>query len=105
MHDRTNRLAGPCEIVRQFGRSNEAAQQMLGDVPPFLPVAQPVAKDNLPLSLFGQCGDDVGADEAGAAGDDDQVSHLETEVCTSNACPRLRRLTEESPPKCGRLRF
>ena len=57
----------------QILRRDEARDLPTRDVAPFRAVAQAVANDDLMLAARVQRGDEIGADEARAAGDDDQA--------------------------------
>ncbi len=65
------------ELEEQFLRMPEVGDGRFGDVAPLAEVGafQPVADDDIPAILGAQARDDVGADEAGAAGDHDHAAH------------------------------
>jgi hypothetical protein len=58
------------EPVERFLR-DEGGKLALGEVASFLVAAEPVADDDLAAAALLEPGDQVRADEAGAAGDDD----------------------------------
>ena len=62
--------------VEHVARRHEVGDRVLGDVAPLAEVglAQTVADHHVERRVLGQLGDDVGADEAGPAGDEDDAS-------------------------------
>src|SRR5712691_3450584 len=73
MEDRGDRAA-PARVSeerRELLRRNDSGKLALGEVAPFLAAAEAVAYNEIALAALLEGGDQIGADESGAAGNDD----------------------------------
>src|SRR3546814_4051471 len=60
---------GPAQELRQLLRRDHVLDLVVGEVAPLVALAQAVADDHR-LAALAEGGDEIGADEAGAAGDE-----------------------------------
>src|SRR3546814_4778467 len=79
---------GPAQELRQLLRRDHVLDLVVGEVAPLVALAQAVADDHR-LAALAEGGDEIGADEAGAAGDEkrseEHTSELQSLMRTSYA--------------------
>ena len=71
MEDRLDGALARIQEIEQLFRRDQVGKIAFGDVAPLLVTAQPVTDHDIALAGRLQGSDEIGTDEAGAAGDDD----------------------------------